>query len=172
MSNTVIQLRDKELVLQNGSLESTDLSQLLTVHYDNIAVEVAEFPYILNQINLLQIETADLLRQAEFDLEICKSNLEEYKAKNSFAVITELKEIDLIKSPTADNINSKIIVKKDYIDMAEGVKLQKQKIMNLITNKENMTSLYWAAKSKMDILTSLTKGLSLEGILNNGDSKE
>ena len=46
-----IQLRDKLVTFQGDELENVDLQEILKVHYERIEEEIADFPFILNQIN-------------------------------------------------------------------------------------------------------------------------
>lgn len=160
MDQKEIQLRDKTIFLKGSELSEIDLQEILKVHYDNIEQEIADFPYILNQLNLLVIEAGDILRDEEFQLEVCKSNLEEYKGRISFEVIKELKE-EGIKSPTVSDISNRIISLPDYIKISESIQIQRQKNIKLLRDKEMITSLYWSAKCKMDILINLSKNVIL-----------
>ncbi|QIG63477.1 hypothetical protein DAC16_248 [Bacteroides phage DAC16] len=156
----IIQLGDREVELSFNELDNLPLEELLTINYSKISEDISTFPFIVNQINFLLVEANDILRKEEFQLEYLQANINEYKANSFMSVKKQLME-EGEKSPTISLIESQIFLKKEYIDLQEAFRCQKRKIAEATKNRDYLNGLYWSSKSKMEVLISLSKNISI-----------
>ncbi|QIG64924.1 hypothetical protein SJC03_250 [Bacteroides phage SJC03] len=156
----IICLNDREVELSFDELDNLPLEELLTINYSKISDDIATFPFIVNQINFLLVEANDILRKEEFQLDCLQANISEYKAK-SFMTIKKKLVDEGEKNPTISLIESQICLKQEYKDLQEAFRCQKMKIAEATKNRDYLNGLYWSSKSKMEVLISLSKNISI-----------
>lgn len=161
MSTFNVVLKDREISFDSGEdLKEYDLKSILQIDYTDIKTEIAYFPFILNQINFLLIESKGVLNDAKFQLDIIKDNLENYKAKLYGEVRDELIEQGQ-KNPTITAIDTQISIKPHFKELKESYRMQERKIADLQNQTDYISSLYWNAKAKAEILINLSKSLNI-----------
>ena len=162
-----IHLKDKEINFDSGEdISNYDLKSLLQIDYSDIQNEISYFPFILNQINFILIESKSILNDAKFQLDIINDNINNYKARVYNEVRDELIEQGQ-KNPTITAIDTQISIKPELLQLKESSKIQQQKIAELQNQCDYLSSLYWNAKCKAEILVNLSKGLNVSEIIQN-----
>jgi hypothetical protein len=69
--NYSIELKDREINFESGEdLSDFDLQALLKIDYTDLLEEIRCFPFVLNQINFLLIESKNHLNETKFQLDI------------------------------------------------------------------------------------------------------
>lgn len=160
--NFNIQLKDREISFDSGEdLDNFDLSALLKIDYSDIQEEISCFPFVLNQINFLLIESKNNLNDCKFQLDILKDNIDKYKAKIYMDVMKELIDSG-IKSPTITMIEGQISLKSTFIDLKSAYRIKEKEIARLQNQVDYISSLYWNAKAKAEILINLSKNVFIE----------
>lgn len=162
--NYSIELKDREINFESGEdLSDFDLQALLKIDYTDLLEETRCFPFVLNQINFLLIESKNHLNETKFQLDIIKDNLDRYKSEVYMDVMKELIDSG-VKSPTITLIEGQISLKQTFIDLKTSCKLKEKEIARLQNQVDYMSSLYWSAKLKAEILINLSKSLNLNEI--------
>lgn len=156
----VLHLNDREIVLYGDNFENIDLQKILVIDYDNLAEEVANFPYVLNQVNSLFVEAEDILRRENFALEVLKDNLSDLKSRLSFSVI-EIIKAKGIKIPTIQNIEDEMSQNEEIKTLKSQIQAKKKDIIDVTLNRDNLQGLFWSCKAKMDTIINLSNKLTL-----------
>lgn len=156
----VLHLNDREIVLYGDNFENIDLQKILVIDYDNLAEEVANFPYVLNQVNSLFVEAEDILRRENFALEVLKDNLSDLKSRLSFSVI-EIIKAKGIKTPTIQNIEDEMSQNEEIKTLKSQIQAKKKDIIDVTLNRDNLQGLFWSCKAKMDTIINLSNKLTL-----------
>ena len=156
----VLHLNDREIVLSGDNFDNIDLQKILVIDYDNLAEEVANFPYVLNQVNSLFVEAEDILRRENFALEVLKDNLSDLKSRLSFSVI-EIIKAKGIKTPTIQNIEDEISQNEEIKTLKSQIQAKKKDIIDVTLNRDNLQGLFWSCKAKMDTIINLSNKLIL-----------
>lgn len=156
----VLHLNDREIVLYGDNFENIDLQKILVIDYDNLAEEVANFPYVLNQVNSLFVEAEDILRRENFALEVLKDNLSDLKSRLSFSVI-EIIKVKGIKTPTIQNIEDEMSQNEEIKTLKSQIQAKKKDIIDVTLNRDNLQGLFWSCKAKMDTIINLSNKLTL-----------
>lgn len=156
----VLHLNDREIVLSGDNFDNIDLQKILVIDYDNLAEEVANFPYVLNQVNSLFVEAEDILRRENFALEVLKDNLSDLKSRLSFSVI-EIIKAKGIKTPTIQNIEDEMSQNEEIKTLKSQIQAKKKDIIDVTLNRDNLQGLFWSCKAKMDTIINLSNKLTL-----------
>lgn len=156
----VLHLNDREIVLYGDNFENIDLQKILVIDYDNLAEEVANFPYVLNQVNSLFVEAEDILRRENFALEVLKDNFSDLKSRLSFSVI-EIIKAKGIKTPTIQNIEDEMSQNEEIKTLKSQIQAKKKDIIDVTLNRDNLQGLFWSCKAKMDTIINLSNKLTL-----------
>lgn len=156
----VLHLNDREIVLSGDNFDNIDLQKILVIDYDNLAEEVANFPYVLNQVNSLFVEAEDILRRENFALEVLKDNLSDLKSRLSFSVI-EIIKAKGIKTPTIQNIEDEMSQNEEIKTLKSQIQAKKKDIIDVTLNRDNLQGLFWSCKAKMDTIINLSNKSTL-----------
>jgi aspartyl-tRNA synthetase len=120
--------------------EDIDVESLLRIDYANLLADIASFPVILNRLGILLSEMENELSAKDLELEA------------SIAKIKEQIRSDLISDgEKATNEKVSDLLKLDKKYQAKQIAFNQAK-----RKKEDMSSIYWAAKAKSDLLIKLS----------------
>lgn len=107
------------------------------------------------------IESKNNLNDCKFQLDILKDNIDKYKAEIYMDVMKELIDSG-IKSPTITMIEGQISLKSTFIDLKSAYRIKEKEIARLQNQVDYISSLYWNAKAKAEILINLSKNVFIE----------
>lgn len=151
--------RDKVVILKTSDFEGeVNIDDILKVDYGNIIGELLTFPLILNRLGLLLSEVERAKKMSEFEVSLEKNTLEESKARIEQLAFIELKKT--ITSPTISQINGAILQREDYKEALKKYNDKRKDLIDVEKDYEDVKTLYWSAKGKLDIITKMTDKMS------------
>jgi hypothetical protein len=124
--------------------EEIDLDSLLRIDYAQILGELSSFSVFLNRLGILLAEAENTVREKTLDFKVYRSKLNE-RLRNEL--------IDSKQKITNDKIDDLRRIDKTYY--------LKSKILNkFVKERDYVSSIYWSAKSKSDLLSKLALTIS------------
>ncbi len=145
---------DLKLVIDVFSqFDSLNLDDLLRIDYANIYGECANFPAIIAGIS-------NLLWQARNELRTLRYNLDLYEAQHRAIIIERLTEIGPrggLNRPSDAQVLSDIMSQVDWQRKRKSLDRAEETV-------DYMDKLYWAAKSKMDMLLKMSMSQNFSSI--------
>jgi len=146
---------DKIIVLKITNFDTdVDTDDILKIDFSNILGEILTFSVIYNRIGILRAEMENIVKRAEFDLEIYRANLEERLRKSlSRKENYYRKDGTKIVEPTSTEITNNVF-------MDEGFQNKKSVFFRLKKEFSYVENLYWSAKSKDDKLNKISEKIT------------
>lgn len=123
-----------------------EIDEIVKIDYSNLVGEILTFPVLFNRVGLLKAEVENIEALEKFDLDVFYAQLLKEYRKTLVSSGTKV---------TISEIESSVLLDTRYI-------AKKKAYLNLIKQKEYITSLYWSAKSKDEKLNKLSDKLRPE----------
>jgi len=157
----IIHTKDSMIKLLKRSVdEPIDLDEITRIDYSNIFGEIITISALLNRIGNMKAEMEEQLNLEKLDVEIFEAQKRAEHNKR------------LASDPDVKRVTEQIL--EDALLSDAAVIAKRKKMIQVKRNMEYINSLYWAAKSKDDKLSTLLKPLLpdefekeiVEGVVN------
>ncbi len=129
--------------------EDIDMDKLTQVDYSNIYAELITIPSLLNRAGIWKAQSENEFSKWNFDLDILEAEVSEEKRKS-----LKRTEGGKVKWPTVKELANAIALDEEVQGMRLEV-IRKKKYVDY------MDSIYWAIKSKSDVLKKIGESMKL-----------
>jgi len=151
---------EKTVQLKVVDFEAIDANQVLKIDNMHIFLESITFPVLANRIQNLLTEAENQVKKLTLDSKILKDDLEAKEAELNIYYYKELKAE--ISSPTVIQIKGKIVSDAIYQAIQNKYRGKLREVIEAEKTRDYISSLYWSAKSKMDVLTAFAGKIPLD----------
>ena len=156
MDKVTIELKTKIVVLSIIPFDNEiDVRDFTEIHYHNIIGEILTVSVALNRMGNLLADIDEILSECKLDFEIFMAQMNEEKRKELEFNQEDSKGNIKVKQPTVNELDAAIIRTIEY-------KTKKLNLIRVQKQRDYISSLYWAVKSKDDKLNKLTEKIRPE----------
>lgn len=148
-----LQIGSKTVQFKFIEPEQLDISDIIRIKSEFLYLESLTFPVVLNRIHNLLVEAEEQVKIITAESKVFRDDLEAKEGELSIYYHQKLKAE--ISSPTVAQVKGKIMADAAYQNIQLGYRKKQREIVEAEKVRDYISSLYWSAKAKMDVILGL-----------------